>query len=121
MELKLTKQTKEIKKTREHSISIKNIGNGGSDYDFSFRTVEEHGEVIDLLFPFGKNKWSKTPNKEILRNLCVSEKILFAILEEFVSLDANQDQIIVSSSIEDFRYVDGYFPEDEDNVFDEDD
>ena len=121
MELKLTKESKEIKKIREHSISIKNMDNGGLNSDFLFRSVEDEGEIVELLFPFGKNKWSKKPNKKMLENLCISEKVFFTILTEFINLDSRENEIIVSLVLDDFRYVDGDFPEDPDSIFNPDD
>jgi len=122
MEIKLTKETKEIKKIREHSISIKNLENEGVDYEFIFRSVEDRGKTDHLLFPFGKNKWSKTPNKAVLANLCISEGILFTILKEFVDMEAKEDQIIVSMTLHDFRHLEESTDlEDIDATFSEDD
>lgn len=105
MEIKLTKETKDIKRTREHSISIKNIENDGVGCEFVFRSVEYKGKTDHLLFPFGKNKWSKTPNKDLLHKLSFNQEILFTILKEFVDLDTSEDQIIVSMTLQDFRYL----------------
>tara|TARA_R110000772_G_scaffold167149_1_gene278773 strand:+ start:2307 stop:2675 length:369 start_codon:yes stop_codon:yes gene_type:complete len=122
MEIKLTKETKDIKRTKEHSISIKNLENDGVGYDFLFRSVEENGKTNQLLFPFGKHKWSKTPNKEIFEHLKISKKVLFTILTEFIALETEEDQIIVSLTLDDFRHLDPDTDlEDPDSVFNEDD
>ncbi len=122
MEIKLTKETKEIKKIREHSISIKNLETRCADYEFVFRSVEERGRIDHLLFPFGKNKWSKTPSKSIIDHLKIKKQILFTILEEFINLDTKQDQIIVSMTLNDFRHLDPETDlEDPDSIFQEDD
>jgi len=104
MDIKLTKETKNVKIVKEHSISIENIESEGGNHEFVFRSVEENFKV-HLLFPYGKDKWSKKPKKEILDTLCVKEEVLFLILKEFISFDAGMNEVIVSLTLDDYKNV----------------
>lgn len=103
MDIKIIEKTKEIERLEEFKISIDNLESCGRFSEFSFRCVYKNGNIDHFLFPYSEGKWSKKPNKSLLKRLDISSDILNSILFQFIPMGSVVDENISSLHVYDFE------------------
>ena len=106
MEISVKERVKDIKTIKEYSVSMSELENLGLDQDFCFRYIEEHLKEPYIMYEYTEGKWSKNPQKKLLKNLNMTHELLNDILIEFVGVGAVVNEKIRCFSVDDFSQND---------------